>query len=417
MKTTATLQLSIVIATYNRRDVVLETLRRLGSCGLDRARYEVIVVDNASGDGTVDAAAAYADQVIRLDENAGSCAKADGVARARGEFILFLDDDSYPIGNSVSGMLEHFAGDRALGAAGFTVHLPDGQQECGALVDVFVGCGVGLRAEALRQAGGLDRSFFMQAEEYDLAFRLAHAGWRVRVFDDLHVRHEKTARSRKSERTTYYDVRNNLRVVARHLPDPLHEIYRDDLLQRYKWLATHLGHERAYARGVMDGRLLADKDRRASQDRRPSVETLDHFFAWRRITSSTVELARHGVREVVFADLGKNVYAFFEASRCAGIRVLAVGDDRFAAPRRRYRDVPILPLGRALDQACDAIIVSNCAPVFAEATGRRVTSQCCKPVFQWFGPAATDTRESGEVAPAPAATDKRGVEAVGTVDG
>ncbi len=416
MKTSATPLLSVVMATHNRREVVLETLRRLGSCGLSRDTLEVIVVDNASTDGTPEVATQHADQVIRLDENAGSCAKADGVTRARGEFILFIDDDSFPIGDSLQRMLEHFAEDPALGAAGFTVHLPDGRQECGALVDVFVGCGVGFRAEALRQAGGLDRSFFMQAEEYDLAFRLAHAGWRVRVFDDLHVRHEKTAQSRKSDRTTYYDVRNNLRVVARHLPDPLHGIYRDDLLQRYKWLAMHLGHEGAYARGAMDGRLMADADRRAYKHRRPSVETLDHFFAWRRITSSVVELARRGVREVVFADLGKNIYAFFDACRCGGIRVGAVGDDRFAAPRRSYRDIPIVPLDQALDLPCDAIIVSNCAPVFAEATGRRAASQCCKPVFQWFGQGATGARPGDELVRASAATDKRSAKAAGAVN-
>jgi putative ABC transport system substrate-binding protein len=49
----------------------------------------------------------------------------------------------------------------------------------GALPGVFVGCGVGLRAEAYAESGGLDRTFFMQAEEYDLSFRLAVAGWEV----------------------------------------------------------------------------------------------------------------------------------------------------------------------------------------------------------------------------------------------
>ena len=83
----------------------------------------------------------------------------------------------------------------------------------------------------------------MQAEEYDLAFRLAATGWRVRVFDDLHVHHEKTTQSRQSDRTTYLDVRNNLRVVARHLPPPYYRFYRHDLLARYKWLAMHFGHE------------------------------------------------------------------------------------------------------------------------------------------------------------------------------
>ncbi len=398
--------LSIVLATHNRRGVVLDTLRRLSSCGLSRSEYEVIVVDNASTDGTGEVAESLADRVIRLDENAGSCAKADGVEQARGEFILFLDDDSYPLGSSLRQMLHHFAEDPALGAAGFTVHLPNGALEGAALVDVFLGCGVGFRAVALRQAGGLDRSFFMQAEEYDLAFALAHAGWRVRMFDDLHVHHEKTPQARLSERTTYYDVRNNLQVIARRLPSPYHRIYRADLLTRYRWLASANGHEDAYARGARDGRLLAAAQRRAFRDRRLSEGEFDHFFGFRRVHSLTVDLARRGVRRVVFADLGKNVFAFYDACRRTGVQVLAIGDDRFAAPQRCYRGVSIVPLAEALKRPCEAVIVANCATVFADLTTVRVASACEKPVCHWFTGLPSSAIDGIELAPPTRATDK-----------
>ena len=68
--------ISIVLATHNRRDVVLSTLARLaqlpGHCA-----FEVVVVDNASTDGTADAIEATCPDVgvIRLTENFGSCAK------------------------------------------------------------------------------------------------------------------------------------------------------------------------------------------------------------------------------------------------------------------------------------------------------------------------------------------------------
>lgn len=398
--------LSIVLATHNRREVVSDTLPRLGSCGLSRDEYEIIVVDNASTDGTAEIAEAWADRVIRLDENAGSCAKADGVTHARGEFILFLDDDSYPLGDSLRLMRHHFAKDPALGAAGFTVHLPSGALEGAALVDVFLGCGVGFRAAALRQAGGLDRSFFMQAEEYDLAFALAHAGWRVRMFDDLHVHHEKTPQARLSERTTYYDVRNNLQVIARRLPSPYHRIYRADLLTRYRWLASANGHESAYTRGARDGRRLAAAQRRAFRDRRLSEDELDHFFAFRRINSLTADLARRGVRRVVFAGLGKNVFAFYDACRRTGIRVLAIGDDCFTAPQRCYRGIPVLPLAESLKLPCEAVIVANCATVFADLTASRVASACDKPLCHWFTGHQNGTMEGAELAPPARATDK-----------
>ena len=47
--------ITFLISTYNRREVLLQTLRRLVDCDLPREQFEIVVVDNASGDGTVDA--------------------------------------------------------------------------------------------------------------------------------------------------------------------------------------------------------------------------------------------------------------------------------------------------------------------------------------------------------------------------
>ena len=87
---------SFVLATHNRCAVVMDTLSQLFRCGLDRRDYEIILVDNASDDGTPEAAGSQADLVLRLRRNAGSCAKAFGVERASGRYIVFLDDDSFP---------------------------------------------------------------------------------------------------------------------------------------------------------------------------------------------------------------------------------------------------------------------------------------------------------------------------------
>ena len=50
----------------------------------------------------------------------------------------------------------------------------------------------------VREVGGLDRTFFMQAEEYDLSFRLLAAGGKVEIFGDLAVDHWKTPQARRS---------------------------------------------------------------------------------------------------------------------------------------------------------------------------------------------------------------------------
>ncbi len=397
-------EVSFILATYNRRAVVTETLARLTRCGIDRRDYEVIVVDNASSDGTPDAVAGQSDVLIRLRRNAGSCAKAYGVDVARGRYVVFLDDDSNPHPGSVARMIERFEDDPKLGAAGFAVHLPDGGQEGGALPGVFVGCGVGLRAEALRVVGGLDRSFFMQAEEYDLAFRLVGAGWRVKVFDDLHVDHLKTPCARRSARTTYYDIRNNLRVVARYLPPAHYNAYRRDWLQRYAWLAQRDGHTRSFGRGALAGRLRGVVERRTHRKYRLSASALEHFFRWEYVRRKMAELATGGTRRIVLADLGKNIFAFHRAANETGMTVLAIGDDRFRAGGRRYRGIPVVSLEDVLRLDADTVVVANSAVVHGTDTYnrlvRRVGKRASPPVHHWFAPtgyAPTD----GICSPAP----------------
>jgi GT2 family glycosyltransferase len=370
---------------------------RLDDCGLDRGDYETIVVDNASTDGTGDAIAHRVNRLIRLRKNAGSTAKAYSAEFARGRYLLFLDDDSYPRPGSLARMIGRFEDDTELAAAGFTVHLPSGRLEGGALPGVFVGCGVGLRTDAYRAVGGLDRTFFMQAEEYDLCFRLAGAGWTVEVFDDLHVEHLKTEHARRSERTTFYDIRNNLRVIARYLPAPYARIYHEDCVERYSWLAEREGdaHHRAFRRGRRAGLARSAWERIAYRRRRLSPRMFERFFGWTWIQQRMAALAGDGVRRVAFADLGKNIYPFHAAARELGITVTAIADDRFAAADRSYRGTPILPVEAALDTNPDAVVVSNAAPVHAARTAALLALKTRIPVHCWFSAACeTAARET-----------------------
>ncbi|MHC4609857.1 MAG: glycosyltransferase family 2 protein [Planctomycetota bacterium] len=385
--------ISFVLATHNRREITLNTLGRVFATGRPSGDFEVIVVDNASADGSAQAIRAAFPQIKLLAErrNLGSCAKALGVDHARGRYLVFLDDDSYPRAGSIDRMNEHFAADPRLAAAGFRVHLPDGRQECSALPNVFIGCGVGLRADALRQVGGLDRSFFMQAEEYDLSFRLVNAGWRIRTFDDLHVEHLKTPCARRSGRTVYYDTKNNLTIAARYLPASYYALYRQDWLQRYAWLAV--GDERiaAFVRGAVAGSWRALKDRVRYTDRRLTPAAFETLFCIDFITERTRRLADTGIRRIVLADLGKNVLAFYRAATESAIRVTAIGDDRFAGEGRRYRGVPILPLDAALQESHpDAVVVSNTSLVHAARTRDRVSQHFHGPVHCWFAAAPCD---------------------------
>jgi GT2 family glycosyltransferase len=377
--------ISVILATHNRRDVVLATIGRVLS-GSVRHGLEIIVVDNASRDGTSDAVERRFPtvRVVRSPHNLGSCGKSLGVPQARGRWTVFLDDDSYPRPGSLDRMVEHFNADASLGAAAFRVHLPGGLQESAALPDVFVGCGVGFRAHALREVGGLDPDLFMQAEEYHLAFRLVNAGWRIRRFDDLHVDHLKSPCARRTARTLYFDTRNNLLAAARYLPPPYDEIYASDWRQRYAWMAGTAARWLAYARGCGAAFVRSRSDRARHARARLSPIALETLFRLDLAEREMRWLGDQGLRRIVLVDLGKNVYAFHRAAQRAELTILAIADDRFARAGREYRGTSIVTLDRGLAAAPDAFVVANMSPVHAEAARRRLIARTPLPVFEWF---------------------------------
>ncbi|MCP4245715.1 MAG: glycosyltransferase [bacterium] len=379
---------TFVLATHNRRDVTLDTLNSLLTTGRPSGDFEIIVVDNASTDGTAEAVRTQFPAVTLLAEaqNLGSCAKALGVDRAAGRYVVFLDDDSYPRYGSIDRMIEHFEADGRLAAAGFRVHLPDGREECSALPNVFVGCGVGFRADALAEVGGLDRTFFMQAEEYDLSFKLINAGWKVQTFADLHVEHLKTPRARRSGRTVFYDTRNNLILADRYLPEPYRTEYRQDWLQRYAWLAAGDRRFAALTCGAVAGTWRGLWDRAAYTQRRLNGPAFEALFRMQFVGDHMQRVKDAGATRIALADLGKNVLAFYRAAEATGLTVTAIGDDRFAATGRRYRGLPVVTVEDALRTCPEAVVVANTSPVHAAATRRRLAARFHGPVHCWFAP-------------------------------
>ena len=249
---------SFLIATHNRRDVLLRTVGEAVRCGLPEGAFEIVVVDNASSDGTTDAVRERFPSVILLSQstNDGPCAKNEALKVARGEFVVFLDDDSFPQPGSLARMVAHFRATPKLGAAVFTITLPDGSRECSAYPDVCIGCGTGFRRAALEQVGGLPDEFFMAAEEYDLSLRLLDVGWDIQGFDDLHVTHLKTPVARFPRRITRLDARNNTLLALRYFPDPWRAAYAEEWLLRYRLLAAAKGHRAAFWRGAAAGLAL-----------------------------------------------------------------------------------------------------------------------------------------------------------------
>lgn len=382
---------SFLIATHNRRDVLLHTVGQVRRCGLPDGTFETLLVDNASTDGTAYAIQEQFPKVILLKQpaNRGPCAKNAALKLARGEFVVFLDDDSFPEPGSLARMIDHFRSDPHMGAAVFTITLPDGSRECSAYPDVCIGCGTGFRRDALHQVGGLPADFFMAAEEYDLSLRLLDAGWAIRSFDDLHVTHLKTPASRFPTRITRLDARNNTLLALRYFPDPWRMIYAEEWLLRYRLMATVKGHRLAFWRGAMAGLALG-----VAAERRPIRRAAFEQFARIDATRTRMQEAARSLnlRDVLFVDYGKNMPAYRLAAEACGLRVVAIADAHLGGRGFSYRGIPILSDADARRLSFDAALISNLSPVHAAQRRQRWRAMLPdRPVLDLFEDRARQT--------------------------
>lgn len=376
--------ISLVVSTYNRRDVLLQTMAEIDRCGLKREEYETIVVDNASTDGT-SAALRQAYPMIHLlhqEFNAGPVSKNLAIRSARGRYVVFLDDDSYPAPGALQRMMKHFEAEPKLGAAVFTVTLPDGSLECSAYPNVFIGCGTGFRRTALEQVGGLPEDFFMQAEEYDLSLRLLAAGYDIKTFADLHVTHLKSPAARANQRVTALDVRNNLVLITRYFPKKWVVPFARDWLRRYRLIALQKGHELAYYKGLFSGlwRTLRPSNRRPVD-----AATFEKLV---KLNETELRLSRavqeHGLKRVLFIDFGKNMLPFYLAAKKCGLEIVAIADEKLGPQGHRYRRIPLHS-----DEMCrrfefDAAIISNLSPVHAAIRREAWRKSITRPIIDLF---------------------------------
>lgn len=226
---------SFIVISHNRKPMVLACLRSVAA----QARgpeTEVIVVDNASTDGTVQAVGQEFPEVIMvcLPRNDGpSAARNAGIEKARGDMLIFIDDDAEFVSSEVAAtVVSRFAEEPDLAIIAFRIINAYSDQVMaydfpGADVSHadeefettwFVGCGFALRKRVLQASGPFFAPLFINAEELDLCYRILDAGYRVKYLPSVTVRHYKPARREVTASYFAYDVRSRFLVAWRHLP-------------------------------------------------------------------------------------------------------------------------------------------------------------------------------------------------------
>ena len=220
----ATTSLSVVVLVHNRREAIATTLEALRADEATR-HAELIVVDNASSDGSADVVRERIPEarLVPLSKNIGVGAFNRGVAEATGDVVLVLDDDAIPepgaVARAMQTLREH---PDAWAVTLHPRHPSDGRSEWPFAGDTpsedwpVMGCANLVRRWAWARAGGYDPAFFLYRNDTDLALKIRRLGGRVHFDPALVVRHHSPIARRKSDRWLRDATRNWIWLAKRH---------------------------------------------------------------------------------------------------------------------------------------------------------------------------------------------------------
>ena len=259
--------LGIVIVSWNTRDLLRDCLRSVyASQGVT---YEVVVVDNASADGSADMVRKEFPQAILIagEKNVGYPAGnnigllrlgfSEGVLSGIPRYGLLLNPDTVLPPDALRQMVAFMDADPKIGMAGPKLVMPDGKLDVACRrsfptpevamyrmlglsrlfprsrrfgrynltyldpdvvteVDSVVGAYMQVRGEAIADVDLLDETFFMYGEDLDWAYRVKKAGWTIWYNPAVTVLHVKRAASRQSPRAQMEFYRAMLIFYRKH---------------------------------------------------------------------------------------------------------------------------------------------------------------------------------------------------------
>ena len=199
-------EISVVVATHNRAERLHQLLESLRAQMLPRERFEVVVVDDGSRDGTRDVLATQArrdglrlDVVHRARAAGPAVARNEGIARTCGRIVAFTDDDCLASPGWLEAVLAACAAHPGAIVQGRVAPRPDEAHlespfartlRVETLGPYFQTANISYPRELLERHGGFDQSFTKPGgEDTDLAWRMRTVGVPAVFAEDALVLH------------------------------------------------------------------------------------------------------------------------------------------------------------------------------------------------------------------------------------
>jgi len=225
--------ISIIIVSWNVRDLLRRCLQSIYD--QTKTSFEIFVVDNASSDGSADMVAAEFEDVklIRNRKNRGfAAANNQAVKLARGDYIIFLNDDTEILDSALDKMAAYLKDNKSTGIAGARLLNADKTIQVGTArtfpsfkvlstmllgfhsflmkkdwlqkyymlgndfdktqsVDQVMGASLMTRRSIIQRLGSFDEKFWIWFEEVDLCKRVKNAGYDIAVIAPAEIIHHK----------------------------------------------------------------------------------------------------------------------------------------------------------------------------------------------------------------------------------
>jgi GT2 family glycosyltransferase len=253
------MDVSIIIVNWNTRDILRDCLNSVygNAKGLE---IEVIVVDNASGDGSAEMVRPEFPEVrlIANSDNKGfAAANNQGIKAARGRYVLPLNSDTIVLDDAIARVVCIADDNPEAAVIGCRVLNSDRtmQPTCFMFpsilnmvlsstylyklfpkskffgrermtwwdrndprqVDVVTGCFMLVRTDAIKQVGMMDERFFMYGEETDWCYRFKRAGWKVLFTPTAEIVHLGGASSKQIKPEMILQLRGSILLfLAKH---------------------------------------------------------------------------------------------------------------------------------------------------------------------------------------------------------